>query len=251
MTADLRIIGVEGVGEVREGERLIDLVERGLRHSRLALEPGDVLVVTHKIVSKAEGKLVDLRTIEPSPFAIQWAERHGKDARQIEVVLREAVRIVRMDRGIMIAQTRHGLICANAGVDASNVAGADMVCLLPDDPDRSAGRLADDLQTTLGFPVPVIITDSFGRAWRNGLVNVAIGVAGMQPLHDYRGERDPYGYLMNASILAVADEMAAAAELVMGKVDQSPIAIVRGYPYSAGNGSGQQLIMASERDLFK
>lgn len=251
MTADLRIIGVDGVGEVRQGERLIDLVERGLRSSRLALEPGDVLVVTHKIVSKAEGKLVDLKTIEPSPFAAQWAERYGKDARQIEVVLREAARIVRMDRGIIIAQTRHGLICANAGVDASNVAGADMVCLLPDDPDRSARQLANDLKATLGFDVPVIITDSFGRAWRDGVVNVAIGVAGMQPLHDYRGAHDPYGYLMSASILAVADELAAAAELAMGKVDQRPIAIVRGYPYSAGDGSGYQLIMAPERDLFK
>ena len=220
VTTELRIIGVDGIGEVHPGDDVAVAIERGLRASQLQLEPGDILVVTHKIVSKAEGQLVDLRTIEPSPFAQEWAERYAKDPRQIEVVLREAVRIVRMERGIIIAETKHGFICANAGVDASNVAGADEVCLLPLDPDASARKLAEV------FGVPVIITDSFGRPWRDGVVNIAIGVAGLEPMADYRGQVDPYGYLMSASTLA------------MGKVDQRPVAVVRGYPYTPGDGSG-------------
>lgn len=251
MTTELRIIGVDGIGEVHPGDDLAVAIERGLRASQLRLEPGDILVVTHKIVSKAEGRLVDLRTIEPSPFARQWAERYAKDPRQIEVVLREAVRIVRMERGIIIAETAHGFICANAGVDASNVAGSEQVCLLPSDPDASARRLAEVLHAQLGFPVPVIITDSFGRPWRDGVVNIAIGVAGLEPMVDYRGQVDPYGYLMSASVLAVADELAAAAELAMGKVDQRPVAVVRGYPYMPGDGSGQRLVMAPERNMFR
>lgn len=251
MTAEVRIIGVGGVGEVRPGDDVLAAIRRGFATSEVALQRGDLLVVTHKIVSKAEGKLVDLRAIEPSPFARDWAARWGKDARQIEVVLREAVRIVRMDRGIIIAETRHGLVCANAGVDASNVAGEHVVCVLPDDPDRSARQLAERLRSELGFDVPVIITDSFGRAWRNGLVNVAIGVAGMEPLIDYRGQHDPYGYLLNVSVLAVADEIAAAAELVMGKIDQSPVAVVRGYRYTPGDSAGRHLIMDRDRDLFR
>jgi coenzyme F420-0:L-glutamate ligase/coenzyme F420-1:gamma-L-glutamate ligase len=156
-----------------------------------------------------------------------------------------------MDRGIIIAETQHGFVCANAGVDASNVPGDHLVCLLPFDPDASARRLAEAFERTLGFAVPVIITDSFGRAWRDGVVNIAIGVAGMEPLVDYRGQRDPYGYLMSASVLAVADEIAAAAELAMGKVDQRPVAVVRGYPFAAGSGTGRQLVMQPERDMFR
>lgn len=251
MAAALQLIGLDGVGEVRAGDAVSALIERGLRASEVELIPGDILVVTHKIVSKAEGQVVDLRTIEPSPFAAKWAERYGKDARQIEVVLREATRIVRMDRGIIIAETRHGFVCANAGVDASNVEGADDVCLLPADPDASAQQLATALEQRLGFAVPVIITDSFGRAWRDGVVNIAIGVAGLKPLTDYRGQHDPYGYLMSASVMAVADELAAAAELVMGKVDQRPVAIVRGYVYEAGAGKGAELVMRPERDMFR
>jgi coenzyme F420-0:L-glutamate ligase/coenzyme F420-1:gamma-L-glutamate ligase len=251
VTTELRIIGIDGIGEVYSGDDLTTVVQRGLHSSQVQLEPGDILVVTHKIVSKAEGRLVDLRTVEPSPFARQWAERYAKDPRQIEVVLQEAVRVVRMERGVIIAETRHGFICANAGVDASNVAGADMVCLLPVDPDASARNLADTLHAQLGFAVPVIITDSFGRPWRDGVVNIAIGVAGLEPLVDYRGQHDPYGYLMSASVLAVADELAAAAELAMGKVDQRPVAVVRGYPYTPGAGSGQRLVMAPERNMFR
>lgn len=251
MPAEIRVIGVDGIGELRPGDDLLAALQRGLDATGTQLEPGDILVVTHKIVSKAEGRLLDLREVEPSPFARQWAERYGKDPRQIEVVLREAVRIVRMDRGIIIAESRHGFVCANAGVDASNVADDDSVCLLPLDPDASARRLAEALADTLGFDVPVIITDSFGRAWRDGVVNIAIGVAGLRPLLDYRGQHDPYGYLMSVSVMGVADELAAAAELVMNKVDQRPVAIVRGYGYTAGDGSGRDLVMKPERDMFR
>lgn len=251
MTSQIQIIGLDGIREVYPGDDVAAIVLRSLAASNVQLERGDVLVVTHKIVSKAEGQVVDLHTIEPSPFARQWAERYGKDPRQIEVVLQEAVRVVKMDRGVIIAETRHGFVCANAGVDASNVAGADEVCLLPVDPDASALRIREGLRTHTDIDVPVIISDSFGRAWRDGVVNIAIGVSGLAPVVDYRGERDPYGYLMSASVMAVADELAAAAELVMGKVDQRPVALVRGYRYIPDNGTAQRLVMPAERDMFR
>jgi coenzyme F420-0:L-glutamate ligase / coenzyme F420-1:gamma-L-glutamate ligase len=241
---------LDGLPEVRPGDDVAALIAAAATGAAAPLA-GDVLIVTHKIVSKAEGRLVDLRTIEPSETARDFAARWGKDARQVEVVLRESARVVRMERGIIIAETRHGLVCANAGVDASNVPGEDMVCLLPADPDASARHLHAALSRRLGFALPVIISDSFGRPWRNGITNIAIGVAGMEPLADYRGQRDPYGYLMVASVLAVADELAAAGELVMGKIDARPVAIVRGYEYQPGDGSGRHLIMEASRDLFR
>jgi coenzyme F420-0:L-glutamate ligase/coenzyme F420-1:gamma-L-glutamate ligase len=207
--------------------------------------------VTHKIVSKAEGRLVDLRSVEPSAFAKGFAARYGRDPRQIEVVLRESRRVVRMERGLIIAETHHGFVCANAGVDASNVPGDDTVCLLPVDPDASAARLREALRARIESDLAVIISDSFGRPWREGITNVAIGVAGMEPLADYRGRRDPYGYPLEASILAVADELAAAAELVMGKTEGMPVAIIRNYPYKPGPGRALDLLMAPERDLFR
>jgi coenzyme F420-0:L-glutamate ligase/coenzyme F420-1:gamma-L-glutamate ligase len=208
--------------------------------------------VTHKVVSKAEGNLVDLTTIAPSALAVDWGERYEKDPRQVEVVLREAVRIVRMERGVLIAETRHGFVCANAGVDASNVS-PDTVCLLPADPDRSAAGIRDGLKRELGVEVGVIISDSFGRPWRNGIVNVAIGVAGVPALADYRGLTDEAGYSLHVTVLAVADELAAAAELVMNKLDKRPVAIVRGYqfPISAEPGSGRDLLMDPARDMFR
>jgi coenzyme F420-0:L-glutamate ligase/coenzyme F420-1:gamma-L-glutamate ligase len=215
------------------------------------LRPRDVLVVTHKIVSKAEGRLVDLRTIEPSTLAKAYATRYGKDPRQIEVVFRESRRIVRMDRGIIISETHHGFVCANAGVDASNVPDDDTVCLLPVDPDASARRLRDALADDPGVEVAVVISDSFGRTWRHGITDVAIGVAGMDPVADYRGQRDPHGFPMEASVLAIADELAAAAELVMGKTEGIPLAIVRGYSYSPVSGSARELLMPPERDMFR
>ncbi len=251
MTAELRIIGLDGIGEVQPGADLVALLQAALAGSDMQVQSGDILVVTHKIVSKAEGRVVDLAAVEPSSFAAQWAARYGKDPRQVEVVLREAVRIVRMDRGIILAETRHGFVCANAGVDLSNVPGEQVACLLPLDPDASARAIAEGLSSAVDFPVPVIISDSFGRPWRSGVVNVAIGVAGLEPLVDYRGLHDPYGYELSASVLAVADELAAAAELVMGKVDQRPVALVRGYRYTPAAGSACHLIMPPERDMFR
>jgi coenzyme F420-0:L-glutamate ligase/coenzyme F420-1:gamma-L-glutamate ligase len=243
----VEVLGVEGFPEVRPGDDLNGMISGAVARD---LRPGDVLVVTHKIVSKAEGRLVDLRTVEPSTLAKGYATRYGKDPRQIEVVLRESRRIVRMDRGIVISETHHGFVCANAGVDASNVPG-DTVCLLPVDPDASAARLREALAEDPGVEVAVVISDSFGRAWRHGITDVAIGVAGMDPVADYRGRRDPHGYPMEASVLAVADELAAAAELVMGKTDGIPLAIVRGYSYSPASGSARELLMPPERDMFR
>ncbi len=250
MTSSLQIIGVDGIGDVQPSDNLVAVITAALHASEIVLVAGDILVVTHKIVSKAEGRLVDLRRVQPSPFAVQWSERYGKDPRQTEVVLREATRVVRMDRGVIIAETRHGLICANAAVDASNIPG-DTVCLLPRDPDASAAALRAALRERVGLDVPVIISDSFGRAWRMGIVNVAIGVSGLAPLTDYRGEEDPHGRTLHASILAVADELAAAAELVTGKVDGRPVALIRGYPFARAEGSGRDLLLDPARDLFR
>jgi len=242
------LIPVEGFPEVRPDDDLEALVAGAVGDT---LRSGDVLVVTHKIMSKAEGRLVDLGSVEASALAKEYAARWGKDPRQIEVVLRESRRVVRMDRGVVISETRHGFVCANAGVDASNVPGEETVCLLPVDPDRSAARLREALRRRLGVEVAVVVSDSFGRAWRFGITDVAIGVSGMDPLADYRGQNDPHGYPMEASVLAVADELAAAAELVMGKTDGVPVAIVRGYAYGRDAGTGQDLLMPPERDMFR
>ena len=244
----MRVLPLKGIPEIRPGDDLAALTAEA---AGTEVRDGDVVIVTHKIVSKAEGRLVDLRTVEPSAFAKAFATRYGKDPRQIEVVLRESRRIVRMDRGLIISETSHGFVCANAGVDASNVPGDDVVCLLPVDPDASAARLRETLADRTGSDPAVIVSDSFGRPWRDGITNVAIGVAGMQPLADYRGKRDPHGFPLEASVLAVADELAAAAELVMGKTEGIPLAIVRGYSYSPAPGSARELLMPPERDMFR
>ncbi len=244
----LEVMPVEGIPEIHPGDDLPELVARATSDD---LRAGDILIVTHKIVSKAEGRLVDLHTVEPSALAKGFAARYEKDSRQIEVVLRESRRIVRMDRGLIISETHHGFVCANAGVDASNVPGDDVLCLLPADPDASAAKLRGALAARTDSELAVIISDSFGRPWREGITNVAIGVSGMYPLADYRGEMDPHGHRLEASVLAVADELAAAAELVMGKTAGIPVAIVRGYPYKWGSGTGKDLLMPPERDLFR
>lgn len=244
----LEILPVQGIPEVEPGDDPSWLITEAIGNE---LIPGDVLVVTHKVVSKAEGRLVDLRTVEPSSFAKRLAAEHGKEARQIEVVLRESRRIVRMDRGVIISETRHGFVCANAGVDASNVPGGETVCLLPVDPDASAEKLRTSLAEHTGAEIAVIVSDSFGRPWRQGITDVAVGVAGMNPLADYRGQADPHGFPLEASVLAVADELAAAAELVMGKTAAIPAAIVRNYAYETGSGAARDLIMEPERDLFR
>ncbi len=253
MTAPaIQIYGLSGIPEVQPGDDVVELIVTALEADHLTLEDGDVLIVTHKVVSKAEGQLINLGSIEPSPLAIKWAETWSKDARQVEVVLREATRIVRMERGILIAETEHGFICANAGVDASNV-HAETVCLLPRDPDGSAEAIRSALSARYGVRIGVIISDSFGRPWRNGIVNVAIGVAGIPALADYRGQTDAAGYSLHVTVLAIADEMAAAAELIMNKLDARPVALLRGYtfPVEATAGTGQDLVMDSSKDLFR
>lgn len=249
---EVRLIGLDGIPEIAPGDDLAVVIGDALERSGLGLIQGDVLVVTHKIVSKAEGRLVRLAEIEPSALARRLGEQSGKDPRQIEVVLREAKRIVRMDRGIIIAETMHGFVCANAGVDASNV-GRDMVSLLPVNPDASAAALRDALGARFGVAPGVIISDSFGRPWRVGIVNVALGVAGIAPLADYRGRYDPSGYELHVSVLAVADELAAAAELVMHKLDARPVVLIRGYQPPTGDppGTGKDLILDPARDLFR
>jgi coenzyme F420-0:L-glutamate ligase/coenzyme F420-1:gamma-L-glutamate ligase len=247
----LRLIGLRNVPEVQPADDLARIVLDAASGTGEALNDGDVLVVTQKVVSKAEGCLVDLREVVPSDLACRFAERWGKDARYVEVVLRESARIVRMDRGIIIAQTRHGFVCANAGVDASNVSGGDVACLLPRDPDASARALRDTLRDRCGRDVAVIISDSFGRPWRMGIVNVAIGVAGMAPLRDYRGQPDDFGRVMSVSVLAIADEIASAAELVSGKVSRCPFVIVRGYDYPRADGHAAQLVLDASMDLFR
>jgi coenzyme F420-0:L-glutamate ligase/coenzyme F420-1:gamma-L-glutamate ligase len=253
---ELRLIGLDGIPNIDPGDDLVHIIGNAIEQTSVTLERGDIVVVTHKIVSKAEGRLVHLSEITPSALASKIAEAYGKDARQVEVVLREAVRIVRMDRGVIIAETSHGFVCANAGVDASNVE-PETVCLLPVDPDGSAKLIREGLSKRFGLAEPdkpgVIVSDSFGRPWRNGIVNVAIGVAGLAPLADYRGQSDSAGYELHVSVLAVADELAAAAELVMNKLDARPVVIVRGYLPATGTafGTGKDLVIDPARDLFR
>ncbi len=251
MPSEIRIIPVRGIGEVHPGDDVAALILAALAHEQQPLADHDVLVVTQKIISKAEDRIVDPQDVEPSHMAQMAAAQGHKDANYYEVVLRESRRIVKMDRGVLVTETHHGLICANSGVDESNVAGGRTVTLLPVDPDASARALCAAIRERAGVDVAVIISDTFGRAWREGQVNVAIGVAGIAPLADYANLPDAYGYVMHASNIAVADELASAAELVMGKVDAVPVAVVRGYPYVPAEASAQQLIRAPEKDLFR
>jgi coenzyme F420-0:L-glutamate ligase/coenzyme F420-1:gamma-L-glutamate ligase len=247
----IQIIGLRGAPEAQPGDDLARMAQDAATATGVSFQDGDILVVAQKVVSKAEGLLVDLRTIEPSDLALRYAQQWGRDPRQTEVVLRESVRVVRMDHGLIISQTRHGYVCANAGVDASNVPGGDYALLLPRDPDGSAERLRSGIRALAGVEVAVIISDSFGRPWRLGIVNVALGVSGMAPLADYRGQPDDFGRIMTSSVMAVADEVASAAELVAGKVNRTPFIIVRGYPYQRAEGKGADIIMDAASDLFK
>ncbi|MFV9505698.1 MAG: coenzyme F420-0:L-glutamate ligase [Oscillochloridaceae bacterium umkhey_bin13] len=252
MHDEIRIIPVRGIGEVNPGDDLAVTLLDALELAGRSLVEGDVLVVTQKIVSKAEGRLVDPASVEPSAFAHQIAAQGRKDAHYQEVVLRESRRIVKMVAGVLITETHHGLICANSGVDESNVGGGQLLCLLPEDPDASAARLRSAIRERTGLEVAVIISDTFGRPWRDGQVNVAIGCAGIAPLNDFNGIDDPYGYTMHATLIAVADELASAAELVMGKIDQVPAAIIRGYAYTPSEtASARQLQRDPRFDLFR
>jgi coenzyme F420-0:L-glutamate ligase/coenzyme F420-1:gamma-L-glutamate ligase len=246
---ELRIIPLPLNAEVHSGDSIPGLLLDVLKQNKI--QSGDILVIKHKIISKAEGQLVALKKIKPSAASRRWAERYQLDARVIELAIRESRRIVRRKRGVLITETRHGLICANSAVDVSNVDGGRHALLLPDNPDRSAAKIHRDLQKALHLSIPVIITDTFGRPWREGLTEVAIGVAGIQALHDYRGQPDSHGYALQASIEADADQLACAAGLVCGKLARTPACIIRGFAYRPGRGSARDLIRPAANDLFR
>ncbi|MEO8456796.1 MAG: coenzyme F420-0:L-glutamate ligase [Chloroflexota bacterium] len=250
MTDSIQIIPLRGVPEVAEGDDVAKMIvdaageEPGIR-------TGDVLVITQKVVSKSEGRVVRLDSVTPSAEALRLAIETEKDPRLVELILRESNGIVRQRGPILITETRHGFVCANAGIDASNVGPEGAVCLLPVDPDRSARALRAAIGRATGIDVAVIISDTFGRAWREGHTNVAVGVAGMWPFADYVGQTDAFGYELRVSTLAVADELAGAAELVQNKLDAVPVAIVRGYPYPKGDGTAHGMVRPKENDLFR
>src|SRR6059058_1278859 len=248
---DLRIIPIPLDDEIKSGDSVTDKILGGMKDQNLAFIAGDILVVKHKIVSKAAGQMVDLAKIRPSAASRAWARHYRLDARVIELALAQSRRVVRRKQGVLITETRHGLICANSGVDVSNVDGGPHALLLPKDPDRSAAEVHRELKKRLHLSIPVIITDSFGRPWREGLTEVAIGVAGMKPLHDYRHQRDPYGYALRVSIDAIADELACASGLLCGKLTRTPACIVRGFPYRRGRGRASELVRPAKRDLFR
>ena len=244
-------IPIPGIGEVKPGDSIPAMTLAAAKRARLPFRRGDILVVTHKIVSKAEGRLVALEAVEPRAEARRRARAHGLDARVVELGLAEAARVVRKRRNVLITETRHGFVCANSGVDISNVDGGRTAALLPLDPDRTARAIYGALRRRLGFAVPVIITDTFGRPWREGLAETAIGLAGMKAFRDYRALRDPYGYPLRVSLEAVADELAGMAGLACGKLSRMPACIIRGFDYVAGRGRGRDLIRPAKRDLFR
>ncbi len=249
--SEIRLIPISVADEIGAGDSVADKLLESLRRNRQSLQPGDILVVKHKIVSKAEGRFVDLMTIEPSAESVAWAKQYDLDARVIELALRESRSVIRRKNGVLITETRHGFLCANSGIDVSNVDGGKTALLLPEDPDRSAGELRRALKRKTGISIPVIITDIFGRPWREGLTEFAIGIAGMKPLRDDRGRHDPHGYKLKASVEAIADELASAAGLVCGKLNRAPACIVRGFAYKAGTGGIGNLLRPPANDLFR
>ena len=236
---------------VKSHDDIGDQLVQAVRDQSMQILDHDIIVVAQKIVSKSEGRVVDLQTVTPSTLANTIAESSEKDPKHVEVILREAANIIRMRGPHIIVETRHGFVCANAGVDRSNAGNGDLAVLLPIDPDRAAQKLRKRIRELTGADVGVIISDTFGRAWRNGQVNVAIGIDGLKPMMDYRGSRDMFGNQLKVTQIAIADELASAAELVMRKSDGVPVAIIRGVDYAKGSGSVNQLIRPKEEDLFR
>ena len=251
MSSEIRLIPLRGIPEIRPGDDLGLMITRASEKMRLKLSDGDVIVVAQKIISKSEGRLVNLESITPSEFALEIANKQQRDPRLIEVILSESANIVRSDAHVLITETKHGFVCANAGVDRSNVVGKEWVSLLPVAPDDSALLLKTRLAELLKINVAIIITDTFGRAWREGLTNVAIGVAGIRSLKDFRGKTDDHGKELSATVLAIVDEIAAASGLLMRKTARIPVVVMRGYYFDHGEGSARELVRPKERDLFR
>lgn len=249
--ASLTLTAIEGVPVVKQGDDLAAMLAKGLEHSGVRLHDGDIVAVCQKIVSKAEGRVIDLGTIEPSQFARSYAARWEKDPRAVELVLRQTSRIVRNDRGVLIVETGPGFVCANAGVDESNTLADDRAILLPEDADASARRIRDGLQHLTGARAAVIVSDTFGRPWRDGLTEICIGVAGINPMLDLRGTRDLGGRELHHTVVAIADELAAAAGLLMEKASGIPAVHVRGYKFEPYEGTAKVLIRPAEADLFR
>lgn len=247
--SSIQIIGLGGIPEVSQGSDLAEIIVEASKKNGVRLQNGDVVVITQKIVSKAEGRLVDISSIEPSPFAHRVSKFLQKDPKVVEVILSETERVVKMVRGLIISQTKHGLVCANAGVDHSNVP-RNLLCLLPVSPDRSAKKLRSQIMKLTGVKISVVITDTFGRPWREGQTGVAIGLSGLRPLDDYKGKKDDFGNDLKVTVIAIADEIASASDLVMGKTDRTPVAIVRGYPVE-GDGTAKALTRKPLRDIFR
>ncbi len=248
---ELRLIPVFFSCDIRPGDSLADKLLGALRAQRVVLESGDIFVIKHKIISKAENRLIELASVKSSSMSKRWAKRYELDARVIELAMRESRTVIRRKNGVFITETRHGFICANSGVDVSNVDGGRHALLLPLNPDRSARRIHLELKARTALSIPILITDSFGRPWREGLVDFCIGVAGMKPLRDDRGRRDPHGYTLRASMEAIADELACAAGLVCGKLNRTPACIIRGYVVSPGEGRARDLLRPAAEDLFR
>ncbi len=248
---ELRVLPVPLADEITPGDSVAEKLLASIRAHRFALAPGDILVIKHKIISKSEGRIVDLATIKPSAASRAWARKYGLNPRVIELALRESRSVIRRKNGVLITETRHGFLCANTGVDVSNVDGGRHAVLLPKNPDAFARQLHREIRKRTRLSIPLLITDSFGRPWREGLVDFCIGIAGMKPLRDDRGRRDPHGYKLQASLEAVADELAAAAGLICGKLNRTPACIVRGFRYETGAGRTRDLLRPAAGDLFR
>jgi coenzyme F420-0:L-glutamate ligase/coenzyme F420-1:gamma-L-glutamate ligase len=248
---EVHVVPIVLQAEIKPGDSLIDILSAAMSGLRIAFHPGDILILKHKIVSKAEGRIVELKTVNPSPASIAWAKQYNLDPRVIELATREARSVIRQKNGVLITETHHGFLCANGAIDVSNVDGGTHAVLLPEDADRSATKIRNALRKRTGLNIPVIVTDSFGRPWREGLVDFCIGIAGMKPLRDDRGRKDPHGYKLHASVEAVADELAAAAGLVCGKLNRTPACIIRGFHYDPGRGRTHDLLRPAATDLFR
>ncbi len=248
----MEVYGLETIPIVKEGDNIAKLIIEAAKKENVGIQDNDIIVIAQTIVSRSEGRIVNLKDIEPSPFAKILANETRKDPRLVEVILRESKGIVRMGGHHLIMETRHGFVCANSGVDRSNVPGEETVSLLPLDPDASARKIRDEIRRLTGKEVAVIISDTFGRPLREGAVGVAIGVAGIDPLYDMRGRKDLFGYVLETTLVAIADELASAAELVMGESNEGiPVVVIRGFKYPKGEYSIQKLLRPVEKDLFR